>query len=45
MNVDVVTASAMVNSAPATILSNISETEASMNKQALEFVGAKLEIK
>lgn len=45
MAVDSVTAQKMVNAAPATILSHISDKEAVMNKQALEFVGAKLEIK
>jgi len=45
MAVDAMTAQKMINAAPATILTNISDKEASMNKQALEFVGAKLEIK
>lgn len=45
MAVDATTAQKMVNAAPATILTNISDKEAVMNKQALEFVGAKLEIK
>ena len=35
----------LVDSAPSVLMSNISEAEADLNKKALEFVGAKLEIK
>lgn len=35
----------IVSSAPVTFMVNISEKEASLTKQALEFVGAKIEIK
>ena len=35
----------LIDSAPSILFSNISEDEANINKQALEFVGAKLEIK
>ena len=35
----------IVESAPAVFMSNISEKEADMNKKALEYVGAKVEIK
>ena len=45
MNIDLPTAQSMVDSAPAAILSNVSDKEADINKAALEFVGAKLEIK
>ena len=45
MNIDLPTAQSMVDSAPAAILSNVSDKEAYINKAALEFVGAKLEIK
>jgi len=45
MNIDLPTAQNMVAKAPVTILSNISDKEADINKAALEFVGAKLEIK
>ena len=45
MNIDLPTAQSMVDSAPAAILSNVSDKEANINKAALEFVGAKLEIK
>lgn len=39
------TAKKLIDSAPSVILSDISGEEAALNKQALEFVGAKLEIK
>ena len=39
------TAKSLVDSAPSVLMSNISDDEALLNKQALEFVGAKLEIK
>ena len=45
MNIDLPTAQSMVDSAPVAILSNVSDKEADINKAALEFVGAKLEIK
>ena len=45
MNIDLPTAQSMVDNAPAAILSNVSDKEADINKAALEFVGAKLEIK
>lgn len=45
MAIDAATAQSMVNAAPTTILKNVSDTEAVMNKKALEFVGAKLEVK
>ena len=35
----------LVDSAPSVLMNNISEKEAELNKKALEFVGAKLEIK
>ena len=35
----------LVDSAPSVLMDNISEAEADLNKKALEFVGAKLEIK
>lgn len=35
----------LVDSAPSVLMANISEAEADLNKKALEFVGAKLEIK
>lgn len=35
----------LVDSAPSVLMSNISEAEANLNKKALEFVGAKVEIK
>lgn len=35
----------LVDSAPSVLIANISEQEAELNKKALEFVGAKLEIK
>ena len=35
----------LVDSAPSVLMANISEQEAELNKKALEFVGAKLEIK
>ena len=35
----------LIDSAPSVLMSNISEEEANLNKKALEFVGAKLEIK
>ena len=45
MALDANTAQSMVNAAPTTILKNVSDTEATLNKKALEFVGAKLEVK
>ncbi len=39
------TAKKLVESAPSTIMSNVSEKEADLTKKALEFVGAKIEIK
>ncbi len=45
MGIDLPTAQSMVDNAPTAILSNISDKEADINKAALEFVGAKLEIK
>ena len=45
MGIDLPTAQKMVDCAPAAILSNVSDKEADINKAALEFVGAKLEIK
>ncbi len=39
------TAKSMVDTVPSVVMSNISEAEADMNKKALEFVGAKVEIK
>ena len=45
MGIDLPTAQNMVNNVPTAILSNISDKEADINKAALEFVGAKLEIK
>lgn len=45
MAIDAITAQSLVNAAPTTILKNVSDTEAVMNKNALEFVGAKLEVK
>lgn len=45
MALDADTAQTMVNAAPTTILKNVSDTEATLNKKALEFVGAKLEVK
>lgn len=45
MGVDLPTAQNMVSQLPSTILSNVTEKEADINKAALEFVGAKLEIK
>ena len=45
MVIDLPTAQSMVDNAPTAILSNISDKEADINKAALEFVGAKLEIK
>jgi len=41
---DYVSAKNLVDSVPATILSNVSEKEALLTKKALEFVGAELEI-
>lgn len=35
----------LVDRAPSTIMSNVSEKEAELTKKALEFVGAKIEIK
>lgn len=35
----------LVDSAPSVLMANISEKEAELNKKALEFVGARLEIK
>ena len=45
MGVDLPTAQNMVSKLPSTILSNVTEKEADINKAALEFVGAKLEIR
>ncbi len=42
---DYAAAKNIVESAPAVFMSNISEKEADMNKKALEYVGAKVEIK
>ncbi len=41
---DYAAAKNIVESAPAVFMSNISEKEADMNKKALEYVGAKVEI-
>ena len=35
----------LIDSAPSVLMANISEQEAELNKKALEFVGARLEIK
>ena len=43
--IDYDTAKKLVDSAPSVLMTNISEQEAELNKKALEFVGAKLEIK
>ncbi|MCM1339328.1 MAG: ribosomal protein L7/L12 [Muribaculaceae bacterium] len=43
--IDYNTAKQIVNAAPSEILADTSEKEASLTKQALEFVGAKVEIK
>lgn len=42
---DYVSAKTVVNSLPATFITSISEQEADLTKKALEFVGAKIEIK
>lgn len=39
------TAQRVINNTPSTFMTNISEQEASVTKQALEFVGASVEIK
>lgn len=38
-------AKSLIDSAPSVLFTNISEDEANINRQALEFVGAKVEIK
>ncbi|MBO5447224.1 ribosomal protein L7/L12 [bacterium] len=43
--IDYAAAKKLVDSAPSVLMTNISEQEAELNKKALEFVGAKLEIK
>ena len=43
--IDYDAAKKLVDSAPSVLMTNISEQEAELNKKALEFVGAKLEIK
>ncbi len=42
---DYASAKTVVNSLPATFITSISEKEADLTKKALEFVGAKIEIK
>ncbi len=42
---DYTNAKNIVESAPSTFMSNVSEEEANMNKKALEYVGATVEIK
>ncbi len=42
---DYATAKDLVNSVPSTIMTGISDKEADLTKKALEFVGAKIEIK
>ena len=43
--IDYAAAKKLVDSAPSVLMTHISEQEAELNKKALEFVGAKLEIK
>ena len=44
-NIDKQWANGIINQAPSTFMTNVSEQEADLTKQALEFVGAKIEIK
>lgn len=44
-NIDYDAAKQIVNSAPITFMVNVSDKEADLTKKALEFVGAKVEIK